>query len=51
MKYLTITSIGFELRSDTNIELPLNSIELSNQEYQGLLEGTLQFINGIIVQK
>jgi hypothetical protein len=49
MKYLTIIETGFELRSDTSIELPINSVELTDAEYQGLLNETLQFINGTIV--
>jgi hypothetical protein len=49
MKYLTITETGFELRSDISIELPINSIELTDSEYQGLLNETLQLINGVIV--
>jgi hypothetical protein len=51
MKYLTIIDTGFELRSDTTLELPLNSVELTDAEYKGLLNETLQFINGEIVPK
>jgi hypothetical protein len=49
MKYLTITPTGFELRSDTSQELPTNSVELSEDEYIGLLNGTLQYVNEKII--
>jgi len=49
MKYLTIIPTGFELRSDTSQQLPPNSVELSEAEWAGLLDGTLQYVNGQIV--
>lgn len=49
MKYITIIPTGFELRSDTSQQLPLNSIELTNTEYDGLINGTLQYIGGQII--
>lgn len=49
MKYITLTPNGFEIRSDTNHELPIDAIELTNYEYHGLINGELQYINGQII--
>lgn len=48
MKYIKPTQTGFELRED-NYPLQDGCIELTNEQWEGLINETLIFINGEIV--
>jgi hypothetical protein len=49
MKYLMPIPSGYTLNSDSSTELPEGAIELTDEQYSGLTEGTLTIINGDIV--
>lgn len=52
MKYITVMDGGgFELRQDACEVIPIEAIQITDEQYDGLLTGALIFVNGEVMPK
>jgi hypothetical protein len=49
MKYIVFIPSGFALNEDSSEKVPDGCIEITDEQYTGLAEGTLTVINGEVV--
>lgn len=50
MKYAMINSSGnFEIRNDSAADLPVDAVELTDDEYDDMLYGKKILLNGVVV--